>query len=68
MEEQKTEVKEQINMQYVFITLANGKRGVFVGPELISKGELLLSPPRIVDLVFSEPKAQEPKNEEAPKS
>jgi hypothetical protein len=66
MEEQKP--KEQINMQYVFVTLANGKRGVFAGPELISKAELTLCPPRIVDIIFSEPKAPEVKSEEAPKS
>jgi hypothetical protein len=45
-----------IKLQYVFITLADGRRGAFAGPELISKAELLLKPPVLVDLVFSEPK------------
>jgi hypothetical protein len=52
----KVEAKPRPRLQYVFITLADGRRGVFAGPELISKGELLLKPPVLVDLVFSEPK------------
>jgi hypothetical protein len=56
VEAQKTEVKKIPRLQYVFITLADGRRGVFAGPELITKAELLLKPPVLVDLVFSEPK------------
>lgn len=56
VEEIPKEEKPKISMQYVFITLADGRRGVFAGPTLITKTELLLNPPRLVDLVFSEPK------------
>lgn len=71
VEPKKEEPKRIPRLQYVFITLADGRRGVFAGPELISKGELLLKPPVLVDLVFSEPKettdadnagTEEPKN------
>ena len=59
----KVEEKPRPRMQYVFITLADGRRGVFAGPELITKTELLLKPPVLVDLVFSEPKGiEEPKD------
>lgn len=61
----KIEEKPRVRMQYVFITLADGRRGAFAGPELITKAELLLKPPVLVDLVFSEPKeVEEPKVEE----
>ena len=56
-------------MQYVFVTLADGRRGVFMGPELISKAELLLKPPVLADIVFAEPRDVEttpPVNKEAP--
>lgn len=56
VEEKPKEEKPKISMQYVFITLADGRRGVFAGPALITKAELLLKPPVLVDLVFSEPK------------
>jgi hypothetical protein len=56
VEAQKAEVKKIPRLQYVFITLADGRRGVFAGPELITKAEFLLKPPVLVDLVFSEPK------------
>ena len=59
VEAPKVEEKPRVRMQYVFITLADGRRGVFAGPELITKAELLLKPPTLVDLVFSEPKEVE---------
>jgi hypothetical protein len=65
VEAPKIEAKPRVRMQYVFITLADGRRGAFAGPELITKAELLLKPPVLVDLVFSEPKeVEEPKVEE----
>lgn len=55
--EAKTEEKPKTpRMQYVFVTLADGRRGAFAGPELIGKAELLLKPPTLVDIVFSEPR------------
>jgi len=50
------ETPKELRMQYVFVTLADGRRGAFAGPELISKAELMLKPPTLVDIVFSEPK------------
>lgn len=50
----------QLRMQYVFVTLADGRRGAFCGPELIGKAELLLKPPVLQDIVFSEPKEYVP--------
>lgn len=56
-----------LRMQYVFVTLADGRRGAFCGPELIGKAELLLKPPTLVDIVFSEPKEMTaPVTEEVP--
>lgn len=55
----KSEPKEKPKIpkiQYIFITLADGRRGVFAGPELISEAELKLKPPVLADLIFSEPK------------
>jgi hypothetical protein len=43
-------------MQHVIITLADGRQGVFAGPELISAVELKLAPPRLVSIDFSEPR------------
>ena len=50
------ETLKNINTQMVFISLSNGKRGVFVGPELISLTEMSLSPPRITEVVFDKPR------------
>jgi hypothetical protein len=70
----KVEEKPKVKMQYIFITLGDGRRGVFAGPELITKAELLLKPPVLADIVFSEPKEmsqpeepKEVKSEETPK-
>lgn len=53
-----TEAKEVRlpDMQHLIVTLADGRRGVFTGPALVTKAELILSPPRIASLDFSEPK------------
>jgi hypothetical protein len=45
-------------MQYVFVTLSDGRRGVFVGPELITRDEVVAGSPRLVDVVFSEPREE----------
>lgn len=42
-------------IQYVSVTLADGRKGVFAGPELIPNAELLLAPPRLVSIDFSQP-------------
>jgi len=64
-------------IQYVSITLHDGRKGIFAGPELISNAELTLSPPRLVSIDFSQPReypsqpqpeikvSEEPKIEEA---
>lgn len=42
-------------IQYVSVTLADGRKGIFAGPELIANAELLLAPPRLVSIDFSQP-------------
>lgn len=47
----------QIEMQHVIITLADGRRGVFMGPALIKKIEMDLNAvPRLVSVDFDPPK------------
>lgn len=48
--------QESIKMQVVLVTLSDGRRGAFAGPMLISAAEMTLCPPRIVDVIFSEPR------------
>lgn len=59
----------QIEMQHVIIELADGRRGVFMGPALIKKIEMdLNSVPRLVSIHFEPPKtfsANQPVAEEA---
>lgn len=46
-----------IEMQHVIITLADGRRGVFMGPALIKKIEMDLNAvPRLVSIDFDPPK------------
>lgn len=64
MEEIKEEIKQpEIMIQYVVIQLADGKRGIFVGPMILTETEMKLNPPRIVHVEFSKPKSRD----EAPK-
>lgn len=56
VEEAKKTVPE-IEMQHVIITLADGRRGVFMGPALIKKIEMDLNAvPRLVSVDFDPPK------------
>lgn len=56
VEEAKKTVPE-IEMQHVIITLADGRRGVFMGPALIKKVEMDLNAvPRLVSVDFDPPK------------
>jgi len=43
-------------IQYVSIILADGRKGIFAGPEFISSAELTLAPPRLVSIDFSQPR------------
>ena len=52
------------DMQHIFITLADGRRGVFTGPALITAVELALNPPRMTSIDFSAPIAVEKPVEE----
>lgn len=57
VEEVKAKVPE-IEMQHVIITLADGRRGVFMGPALIKKIEMDLNAvPRLVSIDFDPPKS-----------
>lgn len=44
------------DMQHVIITFADGRRGVFSGPAIISSAELKLAPPQLVSIDFSDPR------------
>lgn len=47
----------QIEMQHVIITLADGRRGVFMGPALVKRVEMELNAvPRLVSVDFDPPK------------
>jgi len=47
-----------VRMQHVFITLADGRRGVFMGPELIKEIEMKLNMvPKLVSVDFDPPRA-----------
>lgn len=47
-----------IKMQHVIITLADGRRGVFMGPELIKEVEMKLGTvPKLVSIDFDPPRA-----------
>lgn len=47
-----------ISMQHVIITLADGRRGVFMGPELIKEVEMKLGVvPKLVSVDFDPPRA-----------
>lgn len=47
----------QIEMQHVIITLADGRRGVFMGPALVKRIEMELNAvPRLVSVDFDPPK------------
>lgn len=50
-------------MQYVIVVMADGRRGVFAGPELVTRAEMTLNcVPRLVSVDFSMPKeVAEPK-------
>lgn len=47
--------KKVPKIQYISVILADGRKGVFAGPELISNAELTLAPPRLVSIDFSQP-------------
>lgn len=51
-----------VKMQHVVITLADGRKGIFVGPELITAAELKLKPPVLTNIDFSEPRFFEPRD------
>lgn len=64
----------QIEMQHVIITLADGRRGVFMGPALVKRIEMELNAvPRLVSVDFDPPKTfsankpEEKKDESADK-
>lgn len=44
------------DMQHVIVTFADGRRGVFSGPAIISSAELKLAPPQLVSIDFSDPR------------
>lgn len=47
-----------VRMQHVIITLADGRRGVFMGPELIKEIEMKLNAvPKLVAIDFDPPRA-----------
>ena len=47
-----------VSMQHVVITLADGRRGVFMGPELIKEVEMKLNVvPKLVSVDFDPPRA-----------
>lgn len=47
-----------VRMQHVIITLADGRRGVFMGPELIKEVEMKLGMvPKLVSVDFDPPRA-----------
>lgn len=47
-----------VNFQHVIITLADGRRGVFMGPELIKEIEMKLNTvPKLVSIDFDPPRA-----------
>lgn len=47
-----------VKMQHVIITLADGRRGVFMGPELIKDIEMKLGTvPKLVSIDFDPPRA-----------
>lgn len=47
-----------VSMQHVIITLADGRRGVFMGPELIKEVEMKLGlVPKLVSVDFDPPRA-----------
>jgi len=47
-----------VHMQHVIITLADGRRGVFMGPELIKEIEMKLGTvPKLVSIDFDPPRA-----------
>lgn len=47
-----------VHMQHVIITLADGRRGVFMGPELIKEVEIKLNMvPKLVSVDFDPPRA-----------
>lgn len=50
-------------MQYLFVKLADGRKGTFVGPELVTRAEMTLNcVPHLVSVEFSLPKeVEEPK-------
>lgn len=46
-----------VSMQHVIITLADGRRGVFMGPELIKEVEMKLGVvPKLVSIDFDPPR------------
>lgn len=50
--------KPVVRMQHVVITLADGRRGVFMGPELIREVEMKLNMvPKLVSVDFDPPRA-----------
>lgn len=62
------ETPKVTHTQVVIVSLSDGRRGAFMGPMLVSKGELMLKPPMITDVTICEPRViEEPKPaEEAP--
>lgn len=68
-EEQKIETSVEApkpaipKMQYLFVTLADGRKGAFAGPELVTRAEMTLNcVPRLVSVEFSPPReVEEPK-------
>lgn len=61
------QIPDKLAMQTVIVTLNNGKRGAFIGPELISSVELLLNPPSPVSIDFLPPRVIQKGPEDEPK-
>jgi len=47
-------------VQYIFIRLADGRKGVFIGPAFLSEAEIKLQTHQIVEILFSPPKLRTP--------
>jgi len=55
-EEIKDDEAKTREIQWVLVTLQDGRKGMFAGPVLVGKAELTLKPPLISEVVICEPR------------
>ena len=65
-EETKKEDPKVTQIQHIIVQFSDGRKGVFAGPAVIGKAELMLKPPIIAEVVICDPRDIVDPTEEKP--